>query len=103
MAMVNSIAMNTGVHASFELSFSPGKCPGVGPMVTIYIYIFFLWICHTVHHSGSTNSHAHQHCKMVPFSPQPLQIIVYRIFDDSYSDWCEAIPNCRFDFHFSNN
>ena len=25
------------------------------------------------------------------------------IFDDGHSDWCEVIPHCSFDLHFSNN
>ena len=24
-------------------------------------------------------------------------------FDDGHSDWCEVIPHCGFDLHFSNN
>ena len=30
LAILNSASMNTGVHASFELWFSLGICPGVG-------------------------------------------------------------------------
>ena len=30
LATVNSTAMNTGVHASFELGFSRGICPEMG-------------------------------------------------------------------------
>ena len=26
-----------------------------------------------------------------------------RFFEDGYSDWCEVIPHCSFDLHFSNN
>ena len=26
-----------------------------------------------------------------------------KIFDDHYSDWCEMIPHCSFNLHFSNN
>ena len=33
--------------------------------------------------------------------PSPA-FIVCRHFDD-HSDWCEVIPNCSFDLHFSNN
>ena len=34
------------------------------------------------------------------FSPA---FIVYRFFDDGYSDKCEMILHCSFDLHFSNN
>ena len=37
------------------------------------------------------------------FSTLSPWIIFCRIFDDSYSDWCEVIPHCSFDLHFSNN
>ena len=26
-----------------------------------------------------------------------------RFFDDGHSDWCEVIPHCSFDLHFSND
>ena len=26
-----------------------------------------------------------------------------RFFDDGHSDWCEVIPHCGFDLHFSND
>ena len=29
--------------------------------------------------------------------------IVCRLFDDGHSDWCEVIPHCSFDLHFSND
>ena len=28
---------------------------------------------------------------------------VCRFFDDGHSDWCEVIPHCSFDLHFSND
>jgi len=30
-------------------------------------------------------------------------ITVCRYFDDGHSDWCEMIPCCSFNLHFSNN
>ena len=41
--------------------------------------------------------------KRVPFSPHPLQHIACRLLDRSHSDWCEVVPHCGFDLHFSNN
>ena len=33
----------------------------------------------------------------------PAFIIVCRFFDDGWSAWCEVIPHCSFDLHFSNS
>ena len=37
------------------------------------------------------------------FSTSSPVFMVCRLFDDGHFDWCEAIPHCRFDLHFSNN
>ena len=34
--------------------------------------------------------------------PSPA-FIVSRFFDDGHCDWCEVIPHCSFDLHFSDN
>ena len=35
-------------------------------------------------------------------TPSPA-FIVSRFFDNGHSDWCEVIPHCGFDLHFSNS
>ena len=93
-AIVNSAAMNIGVHVSFWIMVFSGYMPSSGIAGSYSSSIFsFLRNLHTVLHSGCIHLHLHQHCKRVPLYNFFLVMRTFKIYSQQISNTQYRIMN----------
>ena len=105
LATVNSAAMNTGVHVSFQTMFFSGYMPrsGFGGSYGSSMFRFFKeppYCSPRLLHQFTFPPTAQEGSLLSTPSPA---FIVCGFFDDRHFDWCQVISHCSFDLHFSNN
>ena len=105
LAIVNSAAMNNGIHESLSVLVSSGYMPrsgiagSYGGFIPSFLkespYCFPYWL-YQFTFTPTVQEHS------LYSTPSPA-FIACRLFDHDHSDWCEVISHCNFDLHFSSN
>ena len=105
LASVNIAALKSGAHGSFRIVVFSGYMPSTGIAGSYGRFTpGFLRNFPTAFHNGYVSLHSHQQCRKFPFLHILYSIYsLWVFFDVGHSDWCEVLPHCNFDLHFSNN
>ena len=74
LAIVNSAAINNGIHVSLSIFISSGYMTrsGITGSYGGFIPVFLRNL-----HSGCISLHSYQQCKITPFPPHPFQHLLF--------------------------
>ena len=86
----------------FDLQFCLDICPGMGLLDHMVIIFLVFWGTSILFSTVAALTYLLTNSVEGSLFPTPsLAFVICRLFNDGHSDWCEVVPHCSFDLHFS--
>ena len=92
--------LNIGMHVSFKTLLLSGRMPRSG-IAESYGNSIFSFLGEPPYCTSIASAPIYIPTNGVQISALCPAFVICRPFNDSHSDWCEVVPHCSFDLHFS--